>query len=103
MLELLLNPLTFLYDVRVANDGIQFVFLRTIVISTVLFENIDFIAGQKNVFQPWTAYRFVNRWISQRFVIYKKSSWFSKCVVVSLVNSAAFVEAIRRHGVIVKT
>ncbi|MGZ3240367.1 MAG: hypothetical protein ACXU7Z_08095 [Burkholderiaceae bacterium] len=103
MLDLLLNPLALIFDMRMGPQGIQFVLFRALVIATVRYENIEFVEFQKNPFRPWSAYRVVNRWVSQRFVIYKKSSWFSKYVVVSPAKSVDFETRLREQGVIVKS
>jgi hypothetical protein len=68
----------------------------------VRYENIEFIEIQKSPFRPFSAYRFVNRWVSQRFVIYKKSAWFSKYVVISPAKSMAFEEALLQYNVVLK-
>jgi hypothetical protein len=90
------------FDIRLGQQGIEFIFFRFIVMATVRYDNIEYVESQKGSLTPWTAYRFVNRWISRRFIIHKKSAWFSKCVVVSPADKEMFEVGLRRNGVVVQ-
>jgi len=97
----LLNPLVLLADVRVRSNGIQFVLLRLVVIATVPFENIEAVETQWKWISRWSAYRFINR-CGPKYLINKKSAWFSKYVVVSPADPDEFEAELRQHGVLVK-
>jgi len=97
----LLNPLALLADVRVRSNGIQFVLLRLVVIATVPFENIEAVETQWKWISRWSAYRFINR-CGPKYLINKKSAWFSKYVVVSPADPDEFEAELRQHGVLVK-
>ncbi len=99
MFDLLCNPLAILYDIRLSERGIEFVFFRTLVIATVPYENIVEIQVGESFFKNWAAYRFVNRWVTQRYVIRKQKAWFAKEVVVSPQNGGGFIEELKRHSV----
>jgi hypothetical protein len=103
LLDLLLNPLALLYDVRLSEKGIEFLIFRIIVITTVAYENIEEVKLGEKILKQWAAYRFVNRWVAQRYVITKKNSWFAKEVVVSPRNASNFIETLERHGIQVAT
>ena len=96
-----LNPLAILFDIRLGEEGIEFVFLRYLVIATVRYENIAVVKRQTNLVSPLTAYRFVNRF-GRRYVIYKKTAWFSKYVVVSPDGGDDFERKLRDFGVMVE-
>ena len=93
-----LNPLPLFFDIRLGKEGIEFLFLRHFVIAIVRYENIALFKRQTTFIAPLTAYRFVNR-LSRRYVIYKKSSWFSTYVVVSPANGDDFERGLREVGV----
>jgi hypothetical protein len=97
--DLLLNPLTLLYDIRLSDKGIQFILFRFLVIATVPYENIEGVGLGEKIFKQWAAYRFVNRWVAPRYVINKKKAWFAKEVVISPRNGSDFIERLKQHGV----
>lgn len=94
----MLNPIAILFDIRLGEQGIEFVFLRYLVIAIIRYENIAVVRRQTNLISPLTAYRFVNRF-GRRYVIYKKTSWFSRYVVVSPANGDDFESKLRSVGV----
>jgi hypothetical protein len=91
--------MTLLYDVRLSEKGIQFTLFRFFVIATVPYENIEEVEVGEKILKQWAAYRFVNRWVAQRYVINKKKAWFAREVVVSPVNGSDFIEKLKQHGV----
>ena len=94
---MILNPLAILADIRLGKQGIEFLILRYFVIATIRYENIAVVHRQTNLVSPLTAYRFVNRF-GRRYVIDKKTSWFSKHVVVSPANGDEFERKLRSVG-----
>jgi hypothetical protein len=102
LLDLLINPVALLYDVRIGAKGIEFTLLRFWVIAAVPFDNIEALETKWALTSRWTAYRFVNRWITRRLLINKKRAWFSKYVVISPADPDQFEAALRGHGVLVK-
>ena len=97
-----LNPLAILLDIRLGDAGIEFVSLRYLIIAIVRYENIVVVKRQINLVSPLTSYRCVNRF-GKRYVIYKKTAWFSKYVVVSPYDSDDFERKLRDMGVMVET
>ena len=97
-LKIILNPIALFFDIRLGSNGIEFIFLRFLVLATINYKNIDVVRRQTNLVTPLTAYRFVNRF-GRRYVIYNNASWFSKYVVVSPDNGDEFEEQLRYFGV----
>lgn len=93
-----LNPIAFLADIRLGETEVEFVLLRCLVIARISFSNIAEVYKQTNRFSPFSAYRFVNRF-GPRYVIRKKSSWFSKYVVVSPLDPIKFESKLNEKGV----
>jgi len=101
MIDLLLNPFALLLDTRMGVHGIEFVLLRCLVIATIRYDNIAKVEVRPNLLRQVTAYRCVNRWVATRFMIYKRTAWFSKYVVLSPANEVHFKESLRARGVLV--
>lgn len=96
-----LNPIALIFDIRLGESAIEFIFLRFFVIAAIEYKNIELVRHQSNLITPLSAYRFVNRF-SRRYVIYKKTAWFSKYVVVSPDHSDEFENQLRKSGVVVE-
>jgi hypothetical protein len=96
-----LNPVAFLYDIRLSNTAIEFVLFRVIRIASVAYTNIDFVEKQANTLRPLSAYRFVNR-VGAKYLIHNEKSWFSKYVVVSPSDGESFERALEKAGVVVR-
>ena len=95
-----LNPVAFVYDIRLGQTAIEFIVFRYIRIASVPYKNIDFVEKQKHPLRPLSAYRFVNRF-GPRYIIHNKQSWFSEYVVVSPPDGESFEHALDKAGVVV--
>jgi hypothetical protein len=92
--------LSFIYDAKVDEDGINFVILSFIKISTLLYSNIErvsevgFLGTMK-----LNAYNFSNRSLTKAFLIEKKSKVFTRYVIITPADKDYFKMILNQRGI----
>jgi hypothetical protein len=92
------NFLSYLYDIRVSNNGIEFFVLTFFKIYTLTFSNIDFIKAAK-AWHPFIAYNFKNRPFQKAFLVSKKKAWFARRILITPSDPELFTVQLVYKGV----
>jgi len=100
-LDLALNPLALVFDVRVGARGIEFTLFRFFVVGTLAFEKIESVEKKWTLEQRKAAYRFVNRWIARRFMI-NSNALYARYLLVSPPDADRFESELKQRGVAIK-
>jgi hypothetical protein len=97
-----LHFLALVYDIRVVDGRIEFVFFRLLKVYQVPFTNIDYVK-QVNGGYFLMAYNFKNRLFHPTFLIQKKRGVFTKRILVTPDDAAEFTKVLTLAGVQVET
>lgn len=98
-----LNLLSWLYDVKLDDQGIRFVLFGFLTVHLLRFENIeDVIELPYGGLQALTAYNFKNRLFARCFLIKKRRGWFTRKVLITPDLADEFVAALVRNRVRVR-
>ena len=92
--------LGFVYDVRTASTGLEFVLASKFVVGKMPYDNIakvvDVPAGGV---LHLMAYNFKNRSGTGCFLVRQKRSWFARSILITPRNRNDFIAALRGAGV----
>jgi hypothetical protein len=92
--------LGYVYDIRVASEGVQFLLLSSFVVSVTKYESIEEVVETSwGGFHYLMAYNFKNRAGGRCFLIRKKHGWFARAVLVTPRDPAVFLEGLKNAGV----
>ena len=94
-----LDALAFIYDTRVARDGIEFVLFTFLNIYLLPFANIEHVEEVKGSYLLLFAYNFKNRLFHRTFLIKKKRGFFTKRVLVTPHDPDEFAALLASAGV----
>jgi hypothetical protein len=99
-----LDGLSFLYDIRVAEDGIEFVFFQLIPFYLLRYSNIEEVRELSGGFflggvGYLTALNFKNRFGHTAFLIQKRKGIFTRKVLVTPGSAGAFKRSLLTAGV----
>lgn len=94
------QPLTWLYDVIVEDDGIRFVVLRKV---TVHFVDRDRIEEIKEIgvasIGSISALNFKSRFLARSFMVRLKRGWFARQILITPADARQFEAWVSQHGI----
>jgi len=94
-----LDALAFIYDARVAENGIEFVLFASLKVYLLSFANIEHVEEVKGGYLLLFVYNFKNRLFRRTFLIKKKRGFFTRRVLVTPANPDEFAASLARAGV----
>lgn len=94
-----LDALAFIYDTRVARNGIEFVLFACLKVYLLPFANIEHVEEVKGGYFLLFVYNFKNRLFRRTFLIKKKKGFFTKQVLVTPGNPDEFAASLANAGV----
>lgn len=93
------EALAILYDIRITDGGIAFRIFFCLTVYVLRFSNIEYVKEVAGGYWFLAAYNFKNRIFRTTFLIQKKKGLFTKKILVTPADPAAFVNALAQKGV----
>jgi hypothetical protein len=93
------DALSYIYDVNIANEKIEFILLSFIKISTLYFDNIDYVEETSGGYSYLFVFNFKNRFFNTTFLINKKKGVFTKQLLITPADAKLFIDKLKSAGV----
>ena len=92
--------LSWLYDIRLDNEGVRFTLLGFWTMHLLRFENIKCVREIGIVYiGSISAYNFKNRLFARSFLIEARQGCFTRKVLVTPKNADGFIAELKQHNV----
>lgn len=94
------QPLTWLYDVIVEDDGIRFVVFKKLTVHFLERDRIEEVVevGVASI-GSISAFNFKSRFLARSFMVRLKRGWFARQVLITPADAERFEAWVRRHGI----
>ena len=86
-----LEIVSYIYDVRLTADGIEFCLFRIWVMHRLPYSEIESVGIQKGWVGGLFAYNFKNRLFKTAFLIRKRKGWFTRRILVTPASDSEFL------------
>jgi hypothetical protein len=92
-----LEIVSYIYDVRLTADGIEFCLFRVWIVHHLRYSEIESVRIQKGWGGGLFAYSFKNRLFKTAFLIRKRKGWFTRRILVTPASDSEFLRALAPH------
>ena len=89
-----LEVVSYIYDVRLTADGIEFCLFRFWIVRRLPYSEIESVGIQRGWGGGLFAYNFKNRLFKTAFLIRKRKGWFTRRILVTPANDSEFLRAL---------
>ena len=89
-----LEIVSYIYDVRLTADGIEFCLFRMLVMHRLPYSEIESVGIQKGWGGGLFAYNFKNRLFKTAFLIRKRKGWFTRRILVTPASDSEFLRGL---------
>ena len=93
-----LDALSFIYDIKIAEDSIEFVLFSFLRVYKLPFSEIEYVKKTKGGYAI-IAYNFKNRLFHTTFLIKKKRGFFTQKILVTPSNADTFENLLNKANV----
>ena len=93
------DGISFMYDFRVSENGVEFILISFLQVYFLPFSDIEFVKRVKGGYFNIFAYSFKNRFFRETFLIKKKRGIFTRQILITPDNAVEFIKSLNHAGV----
>jgi hypothetical protein len=93
------DALALLYDIRIADGGIEFRIFSSFTVYALPFSNIEYVKEVRGGYWILAVLNFKNRLFRTTFLIQKRRGVFTRKILVTPADPGAFTNMLMRAGV----
>ncbi|MBI5695635.1 MAG: hypothetical protein HZC51_07850 [Nitrospirae bacterium] len=93
------DALSYIYDAKLRDYGIDFVLLSYLKVYTLKFSNIEHVKDVGGGYLCLNVFNFKNRFFHTTFLIRKKKGWIIRQLLITPSDSNAFVTLLSSKGI----